>query len=394
MKIKPLHALLQPPVFFLAIILMVSPSATKAQNGYYGTFFTTSFVAADTINGYAYINDASCNGNPAVQLQVTPNWDPNEIYNNFPFGVWYDNIDTPVSEFNRASIYDEANSGIPIGSTWNCLTPSTHGVSFVQISTSQNIEGAATFIDNLALNGKPTANVFVTHVWNPDTAKSYEIEDTEALGAYYDSSAAQWTVFNETDDAFAINLAFNIFVPDSTANVFQQVADVNNISNNVTFIDNPATNNNPNAVLIVTQLWSKNGVQAGLFNPHFLGVYYYNSKWAIFNEDGDNMPEGATYDVLVAGNTSGINQVAANNAPFKIYPNPAGTNVNLQMPKALSSNTQIDVFNILGQNVLEIPQSSNSIITIDVSNWPQGSYFVRAINGAGSYTNTFAVTRH
>jgi hypothetical protein len=59
-----------------------------------------------------------------------------------------------------------------------------------------------------------------------------------------------------------------------------------------TVIDNPATNNNPTAILIVTQLSSKS-------NPHPIGVGYGQGKWFIYNEDLENMPIGSKFNVLV-----------------------------------------------------------------------------------------------
>ncbi|MBI2766380.1 MAG: hypothetical protein HYX53_10790 [Chloroflexi bacterium] len=60
-----------------------------------------------------------------------------------------------------------------------------------------------------------------------------------------------------------------------------------------TVIDNPATNNNPTAIVIVTQRWE------GVYNPHPVGVWYSAGKWLIFNEDVAAMPVNAQFNVLV-----------------------------------------------------------------------------------------------
>ena len=64
-------------------------------------------------------------------------------------------------------------------------------------------------------------------------------------------------------------------------------------SNHVTIIDNPATNNNPTAIVIVSQFWE------GVYNPHSIGVFYASGKWRIFNEDIVDMPVNAEFNVLV-----------------------------------------------------------------------------------------------
>jgi hypothetical protein len=64
-----------------------------------------------------------------------------------------------------------------------------------------------------------------------------------------------------------------------------------------TIIDNPVTNNNPNAAIEVTQEFTS------LYNPHEVGAFYIGSRtgsrWAIFNEDGAAMSAGASFDLSV-----------------------------------------------------------------------------------------------
>jgi len=135
---------------------------------------------------------------------------------------------------------------------------------------------------------------------------------------------------------------------------------------------------------------------SGVYNNHPIGVWYDGTEWTIFNEDIDTIATGASFNVLVAGDKSptGIKPIASLNASFTVYPNPASATVNLQLPQAYTSNTQIDVFNLLGQNIYNLPQNSNNTLSIDVSQWPEGAYYVRAINGNTTYTKNFIVARH
>jgi len=61
----------------------------------------------------------------------------------------------------------------------------------------------------------------------------------------------------------------------------------------ITVIDHPSTNDNPTAILFVTQHWET------VYNPHEVGVYYFNGRWRIFNEDFVDLPVGAMFNVLV-----------------------------------------------------------------------------------------------
>jgi hypothetical protein len=80
---------------------------------------------------------------------------------------------------------------------------------------------------------------------------------------------------------------------------FQHTATAANITSNYTTIDNPMTNGDPNAILIVTPvLLSPNNTYAN----YPIGVWYStgSSKWTIFNENsGGGFTVNAAYNVLV-----------------------------------------------------------------------------------------------
>lgn len=72
-----------------------------------------------------------------------------------------------------------------------------------------------------------------------------------------------------------------------------------NIVDNSTYVNHPASNGNPNAVLLVTQAWNTDGTPA---NAHPTGVWYDENRggrWAIFNQDIAPMPEGAVFNVVI-----------------------------------------------------------------------------------------------
>ena len=81
---------------------------------------------------------------------------------------------------------------------------------------------------------------------------------------------------------------------------FVHTATNTNTSGNHTYIDHPLTNNNPNAIVLVTQNWNPGGV-GNKYNSHPIGVYYSSGeqKWAVFNQDLASMPTGAAFNVLI-----------------------------------------------------------------------------------------------
>jgi len=83
--------------------------------------------------------------------------------------------------------------------------------------------------------------------------------------------------------------------------VFIHRATAANINANVTTIDHPHCNGNPNAILIVTQNFNPGGV-GGTYNNSAIGVFYnpFTNRWTIFNQDtGAFIPVNAAFNVLV-----------------------------------------------------------------------------------------------
>ena len=89
---------------------------------------------------------------------------------------------------------------------------------------------------------------------------------------------------------------------------YVQTATKSNTNGALTFIDYPTDNNNPNALLFVTET-------AGTFDNAYVGVTYVSflGKWAIFNENLTSMPIGAQFNVVsVTSPVSSVYTVAAN----------------------------------------------------------------------------------
>jgi len=80
---------------------------------------------------------------------------------------------------------------------------------------------------------------------------------------------------------------------------FIQRAVSTNVSGNTTLIYNPITDNDPNAILIVTHNWTADTNSTTQYNTTPVGVYYNGTHWAIFNEDVSFMALGRAFNVLV-----------------------------------------------------------------------------------------------
>lgn len=80
-------------------------------------------------------------------------------------------------------------------------------------------------------------------------------------------------------------------------------ATADNISDDNTYLDNDLINDNPDAVLYVTQHWNpdQRDPNEGVYNPNPVGVWYdpNQGRWAILNENREPMPENAAFNVAV-----------------------------------------------------------------------------------------------
>ncbi len=82
--------------------------------------------------------------------------------------------------------------------------------------------------------------------------------------------------------------------------VYTHTSTAANTAFDYTLLDNPVSNNNPNAFIEVTANWNPNGVYTN-FDNHQVGVWFdrWAGKWGIFNEDGSSMPIGVSFNVSV-----------------------------------------------------------------------------------------------
>lgn len=237
-------------------------------------------------------------------------------------------------------------------------------VVYTHIATAANTTANWTELDNKDTNGNPNAFVIVT----PNRSSSpNNVVDNHPVGVWYDGMAGKWAIFNQDRAAMPVGAAFNVyaiqaFLPGGQSAAVLLVASTANINGNWVYIDNPVTNNNPNAFVNVTLNWNPGGV-GGVYDAHPLGTWYdaHAKKWAIFNEGSmDPIPTGASFNLLLdtpiisgtilqkatTANTVGdhttINNAATNNKASAIVF--ATSNFNPQGKGGTYDNHNIGVF--------------------------------------------------
>lgn len=99
----------------------------------------------------------------------------------------------------------------------------------------------------------------------------------------------------------------------------------------------------------------------------------------------------------VATGVLGVNAVTNDKGSMDVYPNPANKTVSVALKLNTSADVKMEVYNMAGQLVYSMPSenriSGTSIVTLDVSNFAAGNYFVKVSVGDEVLTKKLTVTK-
>ncbi len=191
-------------------------------------------------------------------------------------------------------------------SSWNgTVTGATAPTVNAQCEATQSVTSAAgvvtwTGLESLVetwLSGKPNHGVALQQVTNGMRDNAFQTREGNVrpkLIVEIDTGGGSEPVES------AENTVGTAFVHSATPN---------NTSGHITIIDHFATNDNPDALLLITANYNPGGV-GGTYNDHVTGVDYEGGRWRIFNEDLAAMPINASFNVLVlAGNQTAYTHI-------------------------------------------------------------------------------------
>jgi len=171
---------------------------------------------------------------------------------------------------------------------------------FVQRATPQNILLNSTYLDHPSTNGDPNAFILVKRL----SELGGDAENSaHEIGVWYDARrrGGRWAIFNQHAAPMAVGATFEVVVMGGPNTIVHRAAPQNTVGNS-TYVDDPLTNGNPDAVLAATQNWNPGGL-GNTYNDHPVGVRYDADEktWVIFNRDRELMPVGAAFNVAVVG---------------------------------------------------------------------------------------------
>ncbi len=220
--------------------------------------------------------------------------------------------------------------------------PLPSGVRFLHNASAATLLSDSTLMTNPASDNLPGVLIFATHNYNPGGLGGQY--NDRAVGAYYSPSvsgfgpagvAGRWALFNEDSATFGENLAYNIMVTPPSDRVFFVTTNLTNtIGGSSVRIDSDWLDGRLDRIPFILHNHSPNGVYAGADITAPLGVNYdaLYLQWVIFTEDGSNLPEDVTFNVMVglpganvfthtatggniSGNTTFIDHPLANGHP-------------------------------------------------------------------------------
>ena len=178
------------------------------------------------------------------------------------------------------------------------IDPKSTEAVFVQHATPQNILLNSTYLDHPSTNGDPNAFILVERL--SELGGDAE-NNAHQIGVWYDArrGGGRWAIFNQHHARMAVGATFEVVVMEGPNTLIHRATFQNSVGNS-TYVDDPLTNGNPDAVLTITQNWNPGGV-GNTYNDHPVGARYYadERQWVIFNRDREPMPVGAAFNVVV-----------------------------------------------------------------------------------------------
>jgi hypothetical protein len=247
-----------------------------------------------------FIDNGATNQHKNDLLFVTPNLSPGGIdpcpclLQPIPAeGVWYDTTSS------RWAIFNEDGSNMGQLTAFNVLVvPKASKSAFSVHATSSNSHGDYMIINSPLTNGHPNALIQVTQNYEPSS-----VVNPHTVGVRYFKVRRRWAIFNEDGAAMPHKTSFNVLIGNAVSNGGKAAlltATAANKTGDAVLISNPETNGNPNNIVFATQDFNP-GDKGGTGDSTNVVAAYDNSKEALINWAGGNVPLKASFNLLIYG---------------------------------------------------------------------------------------------
>ncbi len=239
--------------------------------------------ASNTINNFSIIDNALTNDNPNVMIMLSS---VQGSANTDAVGVFYFG--------GRWRVFNEGLEAMPADVQFNILLKDvTDPKTILHVSEAATFKNPySTEIDHPLTNDNPNARLFVTMVW-----EKFSDYNNHPIGVEYENG--KWSILNLDEANLPMNATFNVYVNDHDNFSFTHTSSSASIFSNYTQVNNALSNEMPDGNILVTAV-----KQAGIgsTNSKVLGLRYFpvSQQWAIVNQDVTAMPEGVSFNMLIA----------------------------------------------------------------------------------------------
>lgn len=247
---------------------------------------------------------------------------------------------------------------------------------FVHLSTHANTSHNVSY-----LPADPNTNHFYLLTLNGTPHGLPGLATPSPISVGFSRTRLTWAIINQNGAAMPVGAGFNLFRALPGTNNFVHRATASTITTFSTYLNHPALNNNPRALIQITPCWNPGGTPGGIYNPHYTGVFYdtYLRRWAIYNEDHSPMPLNASFNVVVwpqPDAQNSVQRVLNGNGDTRLYLtlprqtphgcvyithnyNPGGTSTHdNNNPVAVAYDTRLGRWYIYNQNGVLLPPNA------------------------------------
>lgn len=370
---------------FSFLLCLAFPSL--AQPTYYGPNYLHRSSVANCILNWTNLDVSVVGSDPASPMLFTHVYGTPEgthqAYMVNSCGLWF------YSTNSNWTIFDETETGFNVDWAFYVIKPTHNGTAGSHVVTSGNLFYNFTLIDDPLLNNNPLAVFFISKTWE------LGVYDLAHVGIWYSESDGKWTIYNEDNTGtLQLNSTYNYFIPDVGTTFFKHVAASDNY---ITYLDHPLLNGNPYARMLVVHDYTNATGQMGYINSE-LGVWYDGSHWTIYTEDTSPLFIGATFNVLIMGESNtAIGQNRDGRGKVEVFPNPAKEQITIGFDLAESGMLSIDVYNSFGQHIQTVGpkecQRGHQTLQLDISGYTNGNYYCKIRSADNSLVTKFTVVK-
>jgi len=354
---KSLTQLIMKKIITFLILLVAS--SVSAQDD----MFVHTTTESNTSGNVTYLNHPSLNNNPDAKIVFTHT--SSGIENNEITGLWYDGA--KWSLFNE-NFTHEMTVGVKFVVY---IADPANVITHIATAANRGSSGNFTIIDDERFNGEdPGPYAVMCNYWNPNG-----VYNTINYGFLYDVTSERRIIFGEGVDDIPDGAAFNVLINGAdNANQIEHQAEEINIFGSYTKIDDPLLNDKPEMIFVFSHYWGSmgDGTSKVTINK-VLSSYYDGDNWGIYTEDGSSIPEGATFDIVIAPQSGISVKSSILDLHLEAFPNPTIDFVTL---KTTTDITKTTIYNILGKQLAVIKGTGTSV-QIDLSSYQSGTYFVK-----------------